>query len=142
MVPALYQYKDFPQAGKSYIPHMDFWNLSVESSTVRVGPADAESWLIFTKAGTSMVSSPSGPFTFTVDIACARFPFIFAGVTVKETPGGMDSGSDPILERHGEVVAKLREAVGGWKAGKRNSGIDSDGDAEGANMLRAQRRRA
>jgi hypothetical protein len=41
------------------------------------------------------------------------------------TSGGIDSGADPIFERHGGVVEKAREVAGCWKAGRRNEGIEA-----------------
>ena len=80
-----------------------------------------------------MESSPKGPLIWTVDVACVRLLLAFkrasGGVTVKVTSGGMDKGADPILERHGEVVAKVRDdegaAAGFWKAGRRKEGIEA-----------------
>ena len=58
------------------------------------------------------------------------------------TPGGTDSGAEPILDWHGEVDAKPRAAAGPWKAGRRKRGSESVFGGEGASKLRAQRRRA
>lgn len=43
------------------------------------------------------------------------------------TPGGMESGAEPIFDWHGVVVAKVLARVGEWKAGRRKVGIDSAG---------------
>jgi hypothetical protein len=48
-------------------------------------------------------------------------------MTVNVTLGGTERAAEPILERHGEVVAKGREDAGSWNAGNRNVGIVSDG---------------
>ena len=42
------------------------------------------------------------------------------------TPGGIDSGAEPIFERHAEVVAKFRDVAGAWNAGSKKEGIDSE----------------
>lgn len=91
-----------------------------------------------------MESSPRGPLICTVDMACARAPLPRAdgGMTLNVTPGGMDSGAEPILDWHGEVVAKFLQAMGAWKAGKRKLGNESDAWYDAAAILRAQRRRA
>lgn len=48
------------------------------------------------------------------------------GSTLKDTSGGMESGAEPILERHGDVVAKVLGPAGAWKAGSRKVGIESE----------------
>jgi hypothetical protein len=91
-----------------------------------------------------MESSPSGPLICTVDMAFVRapLPFTEGALTLKVTPGGIDSGAEPILDWHGAVEANPRAVAGCWKAGTRNSGIDSVVCGEAASKLRAQRRRA
>lgn len=54
-----------------------------------------------------MESSPSGPLICTVDMGCVRAPFAVGFVTLNVTPGGIESGAEPILDWHGEVVAKV-----------------------------------
>lgn len=49
-----------------------------------------------------------------------------AGTTLKVTSGGIESGAEPIFDRHGEVVAKLRKGAGAWNAGNRKVGIVSE----------------
>lgn len=74
-----------------------------------------------------MESSPSGPLIFTVDMGWTRalLPRVEGGVMVNVTPGGTESGAEPILDWHGGVVAKLLPAVGVHKAGKRKLGTNS-----------------
>jgi len=77
-------------------------------------------------------------------MACIRAPFDRAdgGRILNVTPGGIDSGAEPILDWQGEVVAKVLEAaVGAWKAGKRKTGR-SEVCLDVSRRLRAQRRRA
>lgn len=62
-------------------------------------------------------------------------------MTVNVTSGGTDSAAEPILEKHGEVVAKALEDAGTWKAGNRNVRIDSEGRIDVDVMLWTHRRR-
>jgi hypothetical protein len=125
------------------IPHMAFCLASVESAIVSVGPLSLGSWLMCRYGGTSMDSSPSGPLMCTVDMGWTRDPLPFAdgAVTLKVTPGGTDSGAEPILDAHGAVELNGRAAVVRCRAGSRNVGIESVGCSEAA-MRWAQRRRA
>jgi hypothetical protein len=77
-------------------------------------------------------------------MACTRAFFMRMGgaTTFMLTSGGIESGSDPILERHGEVVAKLLPAAGAWNAGKRKKGIGSEDAIEAGKRVCAHRRRA
>jgi hypothetical protein len=45
---------------------------------------------------------------------------------LKVTSGGIDSGAEPILDWHAEVVAKVLDAAGAWKAGNRKAGMESE----------------
>lgn len=82
-------------------------------------------WSMVTYGGISIDSSPNGPLTCTVLDDCVLAPLppvAFGGITLKATPGGIESGSDPILDSHRAVVVKVRVAV---NRGKRNVGIES-----------------
>lgn len=86
-----------------------------------------------------MESSPRGPLICTVDMACTRDALARADgvVTLNVTPGGTESGAEPIFDWHGEVVAKPLQAARAC-----NVGIDS-GPWDAAVARRwAQRRRA
>jgi hypothetical protein len=77
-----------------------------------------------------------------VDIDCvlAPFPpFAVGAITLKVTPGGTESGSDPILDWHRAVVVKV---LGAANRGKRNVGIDSVAGEMDLEMACAHRRRA
>jgi hypothetical protein len=82
-------------------------------------------------------------------MACTRDALARAegAVTLNVTPGGTESGAEPIFDWHGEVVAKPLHTARVWNAGKRNAGkrnvgIESDvGDGVVARRW-AQRRRA
>ena len=80
----------------------------------------------------------------TVDICCTRLPAVRAGgaTILNVTSGGMDSGAEPILERHGELVANVLAAIGGWRAGNRNAGIEIDVELDVDVASAAHRRRA
>lgn len=80
----------------------------------------------------------------TVDMACVLVPLPFAeGATMLSvTPCGTESGREPILDWHGEVVVKFLDAGVRKSAGKRNVGIESDGCTEGRDAHWAHRRRA
>lgn len=56
-----------------------------------------------------MESSPRGPLICTVDMACVLVPLALdeGTTTFNVTPWGTESGADPILDRHGEVVANV-----------------------------------
>lgn len=71
-------------------------------------------------------SSPSGPLICTVDMGCIRNPFPFADgfVTVNVTPGGTESGADPILDLHDEVVAKVLHGPGARNVDEIKRGTD------------------
>lgn len=56
------------------------------------------------------------------------------------TPGGTDRGAEPILERHGEVVANVLDEAGTWNAGRRKVGMESNGRIDTEAALRAHRR--
>ena len=43
-------------------------------------------------------------------------------MTFTVTPGGSETGADPIRNAHGRVVEKGRVFLAVWKAGIRNSG--------------------
>ena len=58
------------------------------------------------------------------------------------TPCGTESGREPILDWHGEVVVKFLDDGVRERAGKRNVGIESDGCTEGRDTHWAHRRRA
>jgi hypothetical protein len=91
-----------------------------------------------------MESSPRGPVICTVDMACTRDALARAdgAVILNVTPGGMESGAEPIFDWHGEVDAKPLQAARVWNAGSRNVGIESEtGDDAGVRRW-AQRRRA
>ena len=53
-------------------------------------------------------------------------PLLEGGMMLNVTPWGIESGADPILDWHGEVVVKVRDAEGLAKTGSKNVGIDSD----------------
>lgn len=92
--------------------------------------------------GISIDSSPSGPLTLTVDIDCVRAPLpvaTFGAITLNCTPGGTESGSDPILDSHRAVVVKV---LGAANRGSRNVGIDSAAGEVDLAMACAHRRRA
>jgi hypothetical protein len=88
---------------------------SVASCTETVGPGSAGSSLMLTYDGMGMESSPRGPVMCTVDMACTRDALARAdgALTVNVTFGGMESGAEPILDWHGEVVAKPLQAAAG-----------------------------
>jgi hypothetical protein len=83
-----------------FLPHIAFCFASLASSIVNVGPPNAGSWLILTYGGMAMESSPSGPLTCTVDMACTlEFLALAEGATTwNVTPCGTESGNDPILD--------------------------------------------
>lgn len=60
-------------------------------------------------------------------MACdhAAFPRVDGAMTLKVTPGGTESGAEPILDWHGDVVAKVLEGLHVRNAGNKNVGIDS-----------------
>jgi hypothetical protein len=116
----------FPQV-KVYVPHIALCFASVESFTVRVGPGSAGSWFMFTYVGIGIESSPSGPLICTVDIGCMRAlrNREFGCIILNVTPGGTDSGADPIFDWHGEVVVKLLPQAAGVRNTDRHLSIDS-----------------
>lgn len=77
-------------------------------------------------------------------MACVRvpLPFVEGGVISKVTPGGMESGMEPILDWHSEDVVKVLDAEPCANAGSRNIGIDSEGCGEVSDTHWAHRRRA
>ena len=92
--------------------------------------------------GISIESSPSGPLTCTVLVDCVLAPFApaaFEEITLKVTPGGTESGSDPILDSHRAVVVKV---LGAANRGRRNVGIESLAGEVDLAMACAHRRRA
>ena len=120
------------------VPHIAFCFLSVASG-VRLSVMLC--WSMAMYGGISMDSSPSGPLTCTVLVDCVLAPFApaaFEGTTLKVTPGGTESGSDPILDSHRAVVVKV---LGAANRGRRNVGIESAGEDDLA-MACAHRRRA
>jgi hypothetical protein len=58
------------------------------------------------------------------------------------TSGGIDSGADPIFERHSEVDAKVLAGTEGEKAGNRKLGIDSEVAIDAEAIRFTHRRRA
>lgn len=46
-------------------------------------------------------------------------------ITWNVTSEGTESGCEPILDSHGEVVVKALDAAGLWRAGIKNAGIES-----------------
>jgi hypothetical protein len=60
-----------------------------------------------------MESSPRGPFTWTVDMACIlpSLAFIDGGIILNVTPGGIERGEEPIFDLHVRVVVKLLEGA-------------------------------
>jgi hypothetical protein len=68
----------------------------------------------------------------TVDMACVLVPLPFDdGATILNvTPWGTESGADPILDWHGEVVVKVLTDGDRANPGKRNVGIDAEGCGE------------
>jgi hypothetical protein len=77
-------------------------------------------------------------------MACTRVPLLFldGGVISKVTPGGMESGMEPILDWHDEVVVKVLDAEPCANAGSRKMGIESVCCVEGRDTNWAHRRRA
>lgn len=63
----------------------------------------------------------------TVDMACTLDPLFFedGATTWKVTPGGTESGCEPILDLHGEDVVKVLDAVGRVRAGIKKDSIES-----------------
>lgn len=119
------------------IPHIAFCFASVESCMLSV----IDCWSMAMYGGICIDSSPSGPLTLTVDMDCVRAPFppdAFGGITLNVTPGGTESGSDPIFDSHRAVVVKV---LGAANRGKRNVGNDSADEVDLA-MACAHRRRA
>jgi hypothetical protein len=94
--------------------------------------------------GICIESSPSGPLICTVDMGCVLvpLPFVEGAIMLNVTPCGTDSGAEPILDWHGEVVVKVLDAAGGANAGSRKVGIDSECCAEALHANWAHRRRA
>lgn len=62
------------------------------------------------------------------------------GMVVKVTSGGIDKGAEPIFERDGLEVAKVRreDDWGSADAGRRNRGTEKDADG-GFKALKASR---
>jgi hypothetical protein len=79
-------------------------------------------------AGICIDNSPSGPLMCTVDMGCdlVPLPLVEGAVMLNVTPCGTDSGAEPILDWHGEVVVKVLDTAGSANAGNRNVGIESD----------------
>lgn len=66
-------------------------------------------------------------------------PTIFGGIMLNCTPGGTESGSDPILDSHRAVVVKERGAA---NRGSRKVGIESAAGLVDFATASAHRRRA
>lgn len=92
--------------------------------------------------GISIDNSPSGPLTCTVLAACTLAPFApapFGAIILNSTPGGTESGSDPILELHRAVEVKV---LGAANRGRRKVGSESAAGEDELASASAHRRRA
>jgi hypothetical protein len=91
--------------------------------------------------GISNDSSPNGPLMYAVlaDMALAPFTAPLGAMMLSSTPGGTESGSDPILELHRADDVK---DLGAANRGRRKVGIESAAGEDELASASAHRRRA
>lgn len=92
-------------------------------------------------AGISNDSSPNGPLMCAVraDMALAPFTAPLGATMLSSTPGGTESGSEPILELHRADEVK---DLGAANRGRRKVGIESAAGEDELASASAHRRRA